>query len=244
MQTNLGGSPVPFIVAYHVLDRWGRKPSDVEGRSARRRTRPKAALEMGKQRSQEARVKDVPPSHPLDAYVGQYGHPGYGTVTIGRNEDGLTFGYHGETFPLPHYHYDIFEWTEPISQVRFPVSFGTALNGDIDRLWLALEPTMPPAEYSHVPDSAMWERSFLERFAGTYELMGREMVISLEGEHGLIVAIPGLSRRDLEPYRDTTFRLKEMSGYTLEFQLEEGSSVVKGVVLTTPTGVFDAARKT
>jgi CubicO group peptidase (beta-lactamase class C family) len=244
VQTNLGENPVPFIVAYHVLDRLrGRKPSDVEGQIRKTADAAKAAREMGKQRSQEARVKDAPPSHPLDTYVGRYGHPGYGTVTIGRNEDGLTFSYHNETFPLPHYHYDIFEWTETISQVRFQVSFGTALSGDIDRLWLALEPTMPPAEFSYVPDSAMWERSFLERFAGSYELIGREMVISLEGEHGLIVTIPGLPKHDLEPYRDTTFRLKEMSGYTLEFQSEEGSGVVKGVVLTTPAGVFDALRK-
>jgi Domain of unknown function (DUF3471) len=158
------------------------------------------------------------PSHQLEDYVGRYENPGYGTITIGRNDDGLTYTYHDETFPLRHYHYDIFEWEAKIVEVRFPVSFATGLKGDIDRLSIALEPTIAPSEFMRVADQTMRERSFLERFVGEYEIMGRFLTVTLEGDHALIVNVPGQPAHELDPYRGTEFKVRGLSRYFLEFK--------------------------
>ncbi len=243
VQTNLSGNPVPFIVTYNVLDRLrGRKPSDTDATIRKVYDEAKAAMKKGKEKSQESRVEGAKPSHALEDYVGQYENPGYGIVTIGRNDDGLTYTYHDETFPLQHYHYDIFEWEMRSFEVRFPVSFGTGLKGDVDRLSLALEPTMAPSEFTRVADQSMRERSFLERFVGEYEIMGRPLTVSLEGEHSLIVNVPGQPAHELNPFRGTEFKIKGLSGYFLEFK-EDASGNVTGVMFTQPGGSFEATKR-
>ena len=121
VQTNLGGSLVPFIIAYNALDRLrGREPSELEPTVKKVHDEALAALAKGKERSDTEQVEGAGPSHDLDAYVGNFDHPGYGRVTIGRNEDGLTFGYNGEIFPLVHYHYDVFHYRDDGGRGAYP----------------------------------------------------------------------------------------------------------------------------
>jgi hypothetical protein len=49
-----------------------------------------------------------------------------GTITIGLDEQDLTYSYNGETFPLRHYHYDVFEFHEPFNGIRFASIFEPA----------------------------------------------------------------------------------------------------------------------
>jgi CubicO group peptidase (beta-lactamase class C family) len=243
VQTNLSGNPVPFIVTYNVLDRLrGREPSDTEAQIRKIQDEAKAALKKGKEQSQRVRVEGAGPSHELAEYVGQYENPGYGTITIGLNDDGLTYTYNDEAFPLEHYHYDIFEWEAKIFEVRFPISFLTGLKGDVDRLQVAMEPTMNPSEFTRKADASMRDRRFLERFVGEYEIMGRSLTVMLEGEHALIVDVPGQPKHELEPFRGTEFKVKGVSGFFLEFKVDE-SGTVTSAVFTQPGGVFEAPRK-
>jgi CubicO group peptidase (beta-lactamase class C family) len=243
VQTNLSGNPVPFIVTYNVLDRLrGRAPADTESQIRKTSDEAKAALKKGKEQSQTVKVAGAGPSHDLADYVGQYENPGYGTIMIGRNEDGLTYTYNDESYPLQHYHYDIFEWEAKIFQVRFPISFLTGLKGDVDRLRVAMEPTMDPSEFIRKADAAMQERRFLERFVGEYEVMGRPLTVTLEGEHALIVAVPGQPKHELEPFRGTEFKVKGAAGFFLEFKVDEAGRVT-GALLTNPAGAFEAPRR-
>jgi CubicO group peptidase (beta-lactamase class C family) len=243
IQTNLNGNPFPMILAYQVFDRLrGRTPSPVNEQVRKVTDEAKEAAKKGKEQNQTDRVPNTSPSHDLDAYTGEYEHPGYGTITIGRNADGLTYTYNNETFPLSHYHYDIYEFTMRVFELRVPVSFITGMKGDIEKLLTPIEQALPPREFVRAPDKSLRERSFLERFVGEYELMGRVMTVTLEGEHALIVSLPGAPVYELEPFKGTEFRIKGLAGYSITFQTDE-SGAVTGAVVSQPVGVFTATKK-
>jgi CubicO group peptidase (beta-lactamase class C family) len=60
------------------------------------------------QRQAGERAIGTVPSRPLGAYVGTYGHPGYGTVEVTCQGDLLRITGSGETSPLAHWQYDVF----------------------------------------------------------------------------------------------------------------------------------------
>jgi hypothetical protein len=82
---------------------------------------------------------------------------------------------------------------------------------------------------------------FLARFAGTYELMGLPLIVALKGERSLRVSWPGDPDYELEPIKGTEFRVKKLSGFSVEFVLDEAGTVVEALV-TQPDGVFTARR--
>jgi|SRR5579875_2947294 len=78
VQTNLGGNPVPFIIAYYVFDRLrGRESSDTESQIRKTVGAERDEIRKDRDESWETRVRDTKPSHPHAAYVGRYEHPGY-----------------------------------------------------------------------------------------------------------------------------------------------------------------------
>jgi hypothetical protein len=201
-----------------------------------------AALTKGKERRAAEKVEGAGPSHDLGAYAGNFDHPGYGRITIGRNEDGLTFGYNGEVFSLAHYHYDIFEYEMTVVEVRIPVSFGTGIRGDIDRLWVGLEPRMPAGEYTRAADNTKVGPKFFKRFVGEYEVLGRLAVVSLEHDDTLILTLPGQPRHELDPYQRNQFKIKGLDGYLVEFKTETDGNVTHAIFVQ-PVGVFEATKK-
>lgn len=242
VQTNLGGVSVPFIVMYNVLDRLlGREPSSVEAHVRKVHDEAHAAAGQGKERSSEDRAAGTHPSHDLAAYGGSFHHPGMGDIVVAQGSEGLTVAYNGQTFPLKHYHYDVFEFFEPLNDVRFALNFRTTMRGDIDGLVIALEPAMPAMEFERVADPSMTGRDFLTRFVGEYELMGRTVPVTLENEHTLVLSLPMQPRRELEPHHGTSFTLKGMDGYMLEFK-SEANGAITGIEIVHPMGVFQAKR--
>jgi hypothetical protein len=79
------------------------------------------------------------PSHELADYVGDYGHPGYGRITITHAEGKLNWAYRGMSEPIAHRHYDTFELPEAPGRLlpdRLPISFSTDREGNIASLGL------------------------------------------------------------------------------------------------------------
>ncbi len=61
-------------------------------------------------RALERRVESTSPSLALDAYVGLYSHPLYGTLTVARDGDGLRADWGpGQPGAMSHWNYDTFE---------------------------------------------------------------------------------------------------------------------------------------
>lgn len=141
---NLNESMLPGILLMTLFDHLLDAPerdwnADFKGLSAE-----------GKQAEEKARAdsaaKQVPkstPSHPLEAFVGDYEEDGYGIVTITLREGELVLTYNGLDSPLTHYHYNIFElYNEMYEDNKWiKTVFHTGLDGAIGGVSLQLELT-------------------------------------------------------------------------------------------------------
>jgi CubicO group peptidase (beta-lactamase class C family) len=83
------------------------------------------------------------PSHPLAAYAGRYGHPGFGEVSVEQAASGLQVHIRGCELAAAHRHYDT--WTlsyEPLD-TQFPITFLADASGDIIDADVAFEAERP-----------------------------------------------------------------------------------------------------
>ncbi len=151
--TNRGGTFAPYIIAFTACDRLlGAEKTDWNGRLQAEFKQLREQAEKQQEISKVERVPDASPSHALDAYCGEYEHPGYGTVAISRAGDQLRFTYNDIPSSLTHVHYDIFELNLERFEFKAKVSFTTAEKGDIESLAVKLEPTVKAIVFTRVPD--------------------------------------------------------------------------------------------
>lgn len=241
--SNMGQLNIPEIVTYHIFERLvGLEETPWSERFMQEHLKSKEAEQKGKEQGEAKRVPNTTPSHSLDAYTGDFEHPGYGIFSVTLAEDELQGLFNSMTFPLRHYHYDIFDllferWNEVIK-----VSFLTNVKGNIDTLIVPFEPTGKDIVFTRVPDKQLRERAFLEQFVGVYELMQIQITIALKGDDTLSVSIPGQPDYELEPYQGSEFLARGISSVSIEFQ-RDASGVVTEVALTLPDGVYSATKR-
>jgi hypothetical protein len=96
------------------------------------------------------RVKGTYPSHSLDAYVGTYSHPAYGSIRVGKNEDGLNISRNDHHSKLSHYHYDYFLTHELFPFYRTTLEFRTNGDGDINQLVIQMENKVEPTLFTKI----------------------------------------------------------------------------------------------
>ena len=243
---NLEGSPLVQIVGYNALDRLlGLNQAPW---SERLRDQMKQYREM-QEKSQEGALSDrktgTRPSHPLQDYAADYEHPGYGVLSIRLEGEQLMANLNGIELPLKHYHYDTFE----IGDIRYIVplkgrklSFFLDKKGDIDKVTVPLEPQVKDIVFNRVPEKSLKERSFLEKFTGEYEVSGMAFSVVLRGESTLVMTILGQPEYELIPSKGTEFQVKNLSGFSIRFQLSPEGEVSQAVI-TMPNGVFTAKKK-
>jgi len=86
--------------------------------------------------------------------------------------------------------------------------------------------------FTRLPDKQLTERSFIEAFTGPYELPGSPtpLMISLRGDHTLVVSFPGAPDLELLPRRGTAFDVKDQSGVTIEFKRDASGKVTEAAL--------------
>jgi CubicO group peptidase (beta-lactamase class C family) len=108
--SNLNGTPAPWILCLNAYERLlGLDQRPWTERLKKDEAEWKAGEEKGKEKSEADRVSDTQPSHPLESYVGEYEHPGYGILSFTLNDGALQAQLNDTPFPVKHYHYDTFE---------------------------------------------------------------------------------------------------------------------------------------
>ena len=147
---NVRGSNILQTIGYAALDRLaGLLPIDWSGRFADAEAKRPASLPS-------RRKSDTRPSHDIDTYVGEYLHPGYGTIRIAHAEvrergvkKGLTIELHGFKSVLEHFHYDVFSVPvnslDPLREKK--IQFVSDFDGEIVALKVVLEPSVSAAEF-------------------------------------------------------------------------------------------------
>jgi hypothetical protein len=238
--SNSGSTPLPSIVLNNIIDRMlGLSPVDWSKRLQEQMAKAKAEGEKAKKEADKDRKPGTKPSHPLEDYAGDYENPGYGTISVLREGEELKFRFNSLESTLTHYHYDIFEFFNELYGQKQKLSFTTDPKGNVGGLSIQFEPTVKDIVFTRAPEKAMMEKSFLEKFAGRYEYQGMVVTISLKGEKTLTATVPGQPEFELVPYRGTEFNLKGMTGFSVEFKLDDtGRSVEAAFKQAGVTTVF------
>jgi len=226
--SNSGSTPLPSIVLYNIIDRMmGLSPIDWSKRIKDQMDKAKAEAEKAKKETDKDRKPDTKPSHPLEDYAGDYENPGYGTISIIKEGDQLKAKFNSFELALNHYHYDTFELFNELYNQKQKLSFQTDAKGNIASLSIPFESTVKDIVFTRAPEKAMMEKSFLEKFVGQYEYQGMVVTISLKNEKTLAATVPGQSELELVPYRGTDFNLKGMTGFSVEFKLDDTGKCIE-----------------
>jgi CubicO group peptidase (beta-lactamase class C family) len=134
---------VPNIVAYTLYDRLlGLEPMDWN--ALMKSVHDERSEEFRNYVAEQAAANptiQAPASHPIEAYLGDYEHPGYGRVSIQIAGERLRMVFNEKlTLPLEHCYYDIFEAIFEMNGQRQKMAFLTGLDGSIDQISCLLEP--------------------------------------------------------------------------------------------------------
>ena len=236
--TNINDTVLPPIISYNVVDRLlGLDQIDWNSRIRKRVEEGEKEAEKAKKDKDKDRKLNTKQSHPLKDYAGEYEHPGYGVISILIKNDQMTAQYNSIPYAAKHFHYDVFELNNEMMDEAFKVSFFYDLKGNIRSLSIQLEDAVEPIVFTKMPEKTMMEKSFLEKFVGKYAYGEVILNVSLKGDKTLHAFVPGQPEFELEPYKGTTFNAKALSGYSIEFIMDETGKVTEAKV-TQPNAVF------
>jgi hypothetical protein len=226
-----------------VIDRLlGETDKDWLGDALEQMEVAKAAGDQAEKDKELTRVSGTSPSHPLEDYVGEYEHPGYGILTIEMVGDGLQVGYNRMTNQLAHWHYDVFDAPDegnPMGLAGNKFQFRYDVDGNINAVAAPFEPEAGDIVFERLPDKRLIDPEYLQRFLGVYDLMGQKITVALRG-NVLTTEITGQPSQQLVPVQGTTFELKGMAGFSLTFVEEDGT--ITGARFNQPNGVFTAKK--
>jgi hypothetical protein len=200
------------------------------------RRKGKEAGKEARAKSGAGRVPDTKPSHPIDDYAGEFEHPAYGVLAIGRKDGGLTFDFHKIRLPLSHFHYDRFDTPDDEHDGKWSVNFGTSPQGEIDRALMSLDQA-EVTFHRRVPRELSRPET-LRPYAGRYLTpTGAKFEVVLQEGGALGLQFPGQPFQPLIPWKPRTFRVKEFSDVTVEFVVGADGKVTE-MKQTDPSGEF------
>lgn len=230
--SNLDGTGLPNVIAYNAIDRLlGLDQTPWSQRYLQMETKGREAEQEAKNKGYVAHKTDTHPSHDLKDYVGDYGHPGYGVVSIAPDGAGFKMSINKITSAVTHLHYDVFQVPDtpfdPLAKLK--VAFFSDAHGDISSLALPLETNVKDIVFTRLPDKHLSDRSFVQAFTGQYEIPGSPVpfTVSLRGDHTLVMSTPGSPDLELLPKRGTTFDIKDQSGVSIEFKQDANGKVAE-----------------
>ena len=241
-----GNSPVP--VTFEIYDRllgiastpWSQRYLAHEGKA-------QAAAKAATEKRKGQIVPGTKPSHPATDYLGNFAHPGYGTLMIetiqkAENENGpVSYIGHFNLIPLTmtHLHYDTFEAATPFGTWT-RLTFLSNEDGRINAVRLPVEVNVPPMVFSRTADAPATD--LLTACAGTYTLKdGPEVLIILSTESQLSIQLPGQPSLALQAVEAGTFQTIDFPRITVTFQTEV-TGKVKSLEVLHPDGLFSAMR--
>ena len=235
---------LPDLAVKEIADRvLGLSPIDWSAESLAKRAKMKEARKEAKAKKISVRKPGTKPSHPLADYAGEYEHPGYGLLRISLRDGKLEGRYGNATFPLEHWHYDVWNGAKGKDQEFEDMKFLFRSNakGNIDAVLSAFEPTLPEAVFAKKPDARLSDPKYLARYLGKFEVAGLGITTSLRGK-ALVMEVTGQGTMELVPGLDEEFDLKELTGYSVKFQFDAKGNLT-AMELRQPDGIYLAKKK-
>ncbi len=243
--TNIEGRPLRDVLLYEICDRvLVLSDNELNSHFLALYEEVYTAFDQDQTTSADERHPDAPPTHPLEAFVGEYAADGYPDFKVKQEGDQLYGWVIGEWVPLDHYHYNIFRMNLERFEEQQPVNFFMNIQGEIDRAAIHLETQVEPTLFKRKPMQVDTET--LAALAGRYAMPieGIELTVRLKRDK-VFMAATGESDSELQPAKWTTagleFQVKDQSGTRVEFQKDEQGHYTL-LVLKQPGMTFNAPR--
>jgi CubicO group peptidase (beta-lactamase class C family) len=234
-------APLYNIVSYNVYERLlGMSLTPWSERQNAIRLRGKEADKGARSKAGAGRIANTKPSHKLDDYTGEFEHPAYGVLTVGKADTNLTFDFHKVRMPLYHFHYDRFDTPDDERDGKWSVLFVTNPQGEIDRAEMSLDEAA--ISFTRRVPPALTSAETLRQYTGPYETpTGGKFDIVLRPDNTLAMQFPNGTFQNLVPWQPNRFRTKEFADVIFEFVVENGRVVA--LKQSDPGGEYRFTRK-
>src|SRR5262249_46019832 len=152
---------------------------------------------------------------------------GYGMLQVTLRDGKLEATFNGIATPLAHWHYDTFNGAGPKEDVfrDMKYTFQTDVQGFIASVSVPLESEVKEIVFNRKPDARLFDRSYLTRYTGAYDLLGQTIQVSLSG-NALTVTGAGPPKADLVPSLGGHFHFKQQHAVSVHFLTDEQGKVV------------------
>ncbi len=218
---------IPQIIANTVYDRLlGLEETAWSERALKEYLKNKATEREARKKPDVDRVLNTKPSHAIADYIGKYEDAAYGVMEINEKGGELNFTYNNTTLPLQHYHYDRFVSTDDEIDGKWSLLFTIDAQGTIQNVKTSQDEK--EVLFIRKADEKLSDPVFLKNLEGSYELNGSTLNFVISDKALVITSSPP---QHLEPYKGTTFRIREFSDQSIEFILDK-SETATGFKLT------------
>jgi CubicO group peptidase (beta-lactamase class C family) len=178
-------------------------------------------------------------ARPFSDYVGEFEHPGYGTIRVHTEGNDLVAAYHTLSIPLSHKCYDHFTgaWQWALD-VNFNCSFVRDHFGEVSELHMPMEAAVGVIAFKRKASNELLAADYLKQFEGLFESDLFSLNIALKGNQ-LMAIIPGAADEyALIPEKSLQFSFKGMPGATARFTSAEDGKIT-AMMFITPNGTFN-----
>ena len=247
---NQDGSAIPSIIRNLVADRMlGLKYVDWETNQKKAADKRRASAKEAEKNVVSNRKPETKPSLPLDQYTGFYINKGYGILNVELIHDSLFASSSIRSWWLRHYHFDSFEPFMKDGSGKYdttdkgsPLEFFLGTAGEVESLKIGLEPSVKPIEFIKTPKPKELGKKELEKYTGDYDFSGVVAKVSFKNDKTLVLNVPGQPEYELVPIDNNKFNIKSLSGFTIQFNLNDKNEVVE-LMSIQPNGTFKAPKK-
>lgn len=241
--SNLNGTGLPELLIRHAADLiLDLKPKDWIAEATDRKAKGMELAKQAETKKLSRRVPKTKPAHALEAYAGDYHHPGYGDLKVILQNGKLAFSYNAMVTPLEHWHYETFNGQKADDPAfsDFKITFRTDVNGKVAALEAQMEATLEPLIFVKKPAVRLIDPVYLQKFTGRYTLLDQILTVSLKGS-SLKLVLPGQPEYDLIPGLDEEFTLKQVKIVIFRFKTDAKGEVV-ALEAIQPDGIYEAKR--
>jgi CubicO group peptidase (beta-lactamase class C family) len=234
-------APLYNIISWNIYERLlGLSLTPWSERQNAIRLMNKEADKNARGKAGAGRAANTRPSHRLEDYAGEFEHPAYGVLTIGRADTNLTFDFHKIRMPLYHFHYDRFDTPDDEEDGKWSVNFITNPLGDVDNAVLSLDEAA--VTFTRRVPAVLSAAATLRRYVGTYETAnGSKFDVVLRPDSTLAIQHADGTFQNLIAWQPQRFRIKEFPDVVFEFVMANGS--VTELKQSDPSGEYRFTRK-
>jgi CubicO group peptidase (beta-lactamase class C family) len=234
-------APLYNIISWNIYERLlGLSLTPWSERQNAIRLKNKEADKNARGKAGAGRAANTRPSHRLEDYAGEFDHPAYGVLTIGRADTNLTFDFHKIRMPLYHFHYDRFDTPDDEEDGKWSVNFITNPLGDVDNAVLSLDEAA--VTFTRRVPAVLSAVATLRRYVGTYETAnGSKFDVVLRPDSTLAIQHADGTFQNLIAWQPQRFRIKEFPDVVFEFVMANGR--VTELKQSDPSGEYRFTRK-